>query len=162
MPRPPERRHLATTVTRKGGASKPAQRGASCGVSEAPRGDCDCVAESAGRNGQRSPAAISNAIASLYRENFGRGPRDARTLIRQDLVICALHDIFTPMERALIDAGREETVRQSRLDFQKVKRAQFVEVVEREVGRAVIAFMSQIHVNPDMGVEIFFLADDPA
>ena len=34
---------------------------------------------------------------------------------------------------------------------------QFTEVVEKALGRKVIAYMSQIHADPDMAVELFVL-----
>ncbi len=36
-------------------------------------------------------------------------------------------------------------------------RPQFVKAVEEITGRTVIAFMSQVHLDPDMAAEIFVL-----
>jgi uncharacterized protein YbcI len=36
-------------------------------------------------------------------------------------------------------------------------REQFCEAVEQRTGRKVIAFMSQVHFDPDMAAEIFVL-----
>jgi uncharacterized protein YbcI len=37
---------------------------------------------------------------------------------------------------------------------------QFTEVVENALGRKVIAYMSQIHADPDLAVELFVLEPD--
>ena len=44
-----------------------------------------------------------------------------------------------------------------RRSFQKAMEQQFKTVVEEATGRKVIAYMSQIHQNPDLAVEIFVL-----
>jgi len=36
-------------------------------------------------------------------------------------------------------------------------RADLIEIVERHLGRKVIAFMSQNHIDPDLAVEVFVL-----
>jgi hypothetical protein len=36
-------------------------------------------------------------------------------------------------------------------------RDDLVEIVERELNRKVIAFMSQSHIDPDLAVEVFVL-----
>jgi hypothetical protein len=44
-----------------------------------------------------------------------------------------------------------------RHDYQLVMRNELVEIVERELDRKVIAFMSQNHLDPDLAVEVFVL-----
>ena len=51
-------------------------------------------------------AAISNAIVGIFREYYGRGASRARTVMGADYVITFLEDIYTPVERTLIEAGR--------------------------------------------------------
>jgi uncharacterized protein YbcI len=107
--------------------------------------------------------AIGTAISRLHREHFGRGATTARTVYQRDYVIAFLEDIFTPAERTLIEAGNYEDVRRTRQALQMAVRKQFCEAVEQKTGRKVIAFMSQIHFDPDMAAEIFVLeprADD--
>jgi uncharacterized protein YbcI len=75
-------------------------------------------------------AAVSNAIASLHRTNYGRGPTRTRTVMGSDYVICFLEDVYTPVERTLIDAGRFDTVRATRNAFQDTMREAFSDDVE--------------------------------
>ncbi len=102
-------------------------------------------------------AAISNAITRLHRDHYGRGATTARTVIQRNYVITFLEDILTPVERTLLDAGQEHTVRETRQAFQLATRQRFSGAVEEIMDRKVIAFMSQVHFQPDLAVEIFVL-----
>ncbi|HEY0414761.1 MAG TPA: DUF2294 domain-containing protein [Gaiellaceae bacterium] len=111
------------------------------------------------QSGASSPAtAIATAITRMHRDHYGRGATRARTIIHGDVVAVVMEDIYTPVERTLLDAGKEETVRTTRHEFQMAMRTTFSDAVEQVMGRRVIAFMSQVHFNPDMGVELFVLA----
>src|SRR3954452_17545317 len=101
--------------------------------------------------------AISNAITRLHREYHGRGATTTRTVISRNHVVVFLEDIYTPLERTLIDAGEWEQVKRTRQAFQMAMRKQFTAAVEQELERKVIAFMSQVHLDPDMAAEIFAL-----
>jgi uncharacterized protein YbcI len=105
-------------------------------------------------------AAVSNTISGLHRTNYGRGPRRTRTLVGPDYVICFLEDSYTPVERTLINSGRFDTVRETRNALQDTMRAEFMAAVEEVVGRKVIGFLSQVHVDPDLSIEAFILEPD--
>jgi uncharacterized protein YbcI len=112
------------------------------------------------RDRGKMAAAVSNAISGLHRTHYGRGATRTRTVMGSDYVICFLEDVYTPVERTLIDAGKFETVRQTRNAFQDTMREKFSAVVEEAVGRKVIGFLSQVHVNPDLSIETFILEPD--
>jgi uncharacterized protein YbcI len=113
-------------------------------------------------NGQgRQAVAVGNAIAKLHREHYGRGATTVRTVIQRDYVISFLDDIYTPVERTLIEAGNQETVKVTRQAFQMAMGGMFSEAVEQIMGRKVIAFMSQVHFAPDMAAELFVLEPEP-
>ncbi|MEN3342367.1 MAG: hypothetical protein V7644_1771 [Actinomycetota bacterium] len=105
----------------------------------------------------RQAAAVSNAITRLHREHYGRGATVSRTVMHRNYVVAFLEDIYTPVERTLIDADRRDAVKETRQIFQQAMREQFSEAVEQITGRRVIAFMSQVHFEPDMAAEIFVL-----
>ncbi len=115
--------------------------------------------DGAGERGEQA-AAISNAIVGIHRQYFGRGASRARTVMGADYVICFLEDIYTPVERTLIDAGRFPAVQETRSAFQDTMRYKFSEAVEQVVGRKVVGFLSQVHVDPDLAVETFILESD--
>ena len=105
----------------------------------------------------RKAAAISNAITRLHREHSGRGATTTRTIIQRNFVVCFLEDIYTPVERTLIESDRRDAVRETRNLFQDAMGPRFRDAVEAATGRTVIAFMSQVHFEPDMAAEVFVL-----
>ena len=108
----------------------------------------------------RQAALISNAITRLHRDHYGRGATAARTIIQRNYVVCFLEDIYTKAEQTLIDAGKLQTVLRARNDFQDAMRPRFSQLVEEITGRRVIAFLSQVGADPDVGAEIFWLEPD--
>jgi uncharacterized protein YbcI len=108
----------------------------------------------------RAGSAVSNAITRLHREHYGRGATIARTIFQRNYVVCFLEDIYTPVERTLIKAGREDDVLHTRQIFQQAMRPEFTAAVEEATGRKVKAFMSQNHFDPDMAAEIFVLEEE--
>ena len=98
---------------------------------------------------------ISNAMVSLHKEQFGRGPTRARTSFAgSDLLICVLEDVLLPAERALVDMGQQERVRESRLFMQVATRDRFVATLEAIVGRRVASFVSAADPDRDVVYEI--------
>src|ERR1700742_984320 len=102
---------------------------------------------------------ISNTAVALHREHFGRGPGAAKTHVSDNLVVCVLTDVFTPLERTLIDAGQIERVRETRAAHHAATEEIYKGRMEAVLGRPVSAHLSTIHVDPDVAVDIFVLAD---
>jgi uncharacterized protein YbcI len=102
--------------------------------------------------------AIGNAITRIHREHYGRGATTTRTIVHRNHVITFLEDIYTPVERTLIEAGQTDAVKETRQIFQMAMRQKFVEAVQQVTGRTVIQFMSQVSFEPDIAVEVFVLA----
>jgi uncharacterized protein YbcI len=100
---------------------------------------------------------VTKGMISLHRRFYGKGPTKAKTYAVNDSVICVLEGGFTTVERTLIDQGNVEAVLDIRRQFQRTMEGQFTEVVEEAMGRKVIAYMSQIHADPDLAVELFVL-----
>jgi uncharacterized protein YbcI len=100
---------------------------------------------------------ISTAVVQLLHEYTGRGPTKAKTSINEDVVTVLLADTLTKGERKLVDNGLSERVLQLRHDYQLTMRDELVAIVERQLDRTVIAFMSQNHIDPDLAVEVFIL-----
>ena len=110
------------------------------------------------RQTTNSPSAmISTATVQLLHDYTGRGPTKAKTVITEDLVTVVLADTLTTGERTLVDAGRSERVLELRRDYQLAMRDELVAVVERQLERKVVAFMSENHIDPDLAVETFVL-----
>src|SRR5215210_9212611 len=84
-------------------------------------------------------AAVGNAITRLHRERYGRGATTTRTVFHANHVIAFLEDIYTPLERTLIEADDWEQVKATRQSFQMAMRPEFIKAVEEITGRTVIA-----------------------
>ena len=102
-------------------------------------------------------AAISNAIVGIHSKHYGKGPTKAKTYLIDDTIVCVMQDVFTTVERTLIDNGKGELVRDVRTTFQYALRHEFLEAVHEIVGRRPRAFMSQIDCDADMAIEFFLL-----
>jgi uncharacterized protein YbcI len=106
-------------------------------------------------------AQISTGLVQLHSRFYGKGPTKAKTHMVNDTVISILRGGFTTVERTLIDQGNVDAVYAMRRSFQMAMEEQFTTVVEAATGRTVIAYMSQIHQDPDLAVEIFVLEPSP-
>jgi uncharacterized protein YbcI len=100
---------------------------------------------------------ISNAMVALHRKHFGRGAGAAKSYVLDGMAVCILRDVFTPVEKTLMEAGKFEHVRRARLLHQVALEAEYTEPVEALTGRKVEAFVSSIHVDPDVVVQTFLL-----
>ena len=107
-------------------------------------------------------AEISNALVGLHKRFYGKGPVRAKTFLVDNTVLCLLEGGFTIVERTLIDIGRDEVVRDLRHNFQLAMQEQFTQVVEDRLDRRVVAYLSQVHTDPDIAVELFMLEPSPA
>jgi len=109
-------------------------------------------------------AQISTGLVQLHSRYYGKGPTKAKTHLVSDTVVCILRGGFTTVERTMVETGQVESVYQMRRSFQQVMEEEFRRIVEDATGRKVIAYMSSIHVDPDLAVELFVLepAEAPA
>lgn len=102
-------------------------------------------------------ASVTNAVVRLHRAHYGKGPTRSKSYFLDDILICIMSDVFTTVERTLIDAGEPESVRQTRLAFQEAMGDSFTEAVEEIVGRRVLGFTSQVLVDEDIAIDLFLL-----
>jgi uncharacterized protein YbcI len=102
-------------------------------------------------------ARISTGLVQLHSRYYGKGPTKAKTHMVNDTIVSILQGGFTTVERTLIEQGKVDTVHAMRRSFQSAMEEQFRGVVEEATGRKVIAYMSQVHTDPDLAVEIFML-----
>jgi uncharacterized protein YbcI len=114
------------------------------------------------RQGKPPTAMISTAAVQVLHDYTGRGPTKAKTTINDDLVTVLLADTLTTGERTLVETGHADRVIHLRHDFQLAMRDDLVAIVERQLERKVIAFMSQNHIDPDFAIEVFVLEPSAA
>ena len=106
--------------------------------------------------------AVSNAMVALHKEQFGRGPTRARShFAGPDALLCMLQEALLPAERAMVEMGEAQRVRESRMWFQSATTRKFIEAVEAIVQRTVYSFASAS--DPEQGVvmEIFVFEPEP-
>jgi uncharacterized protein YbcI len=103
-------------------------------------------------------AAVTNGIVRLFREYYGRGPTKAKSYILDDrIVVCVLEETMTKVEHTLVQNGHGDKVRDVRLTFQEAMADEFESEVARCMGRNVLAYHSQLTLDPDIGFEFFVL-----
>jgi uncharacterized protein YbcI len=104
-------------------------------------------------------AAVSNAVVGIHSKHYGKGPTKAKTYLVDDVVITVMQDVFTTVERTLIEHDKGDLVRDVRTAFQFTLRDEFMQAIQAIVGRDVRGFISQIDCNADIAVEVFLLAN---
>jgi uncharacterized protein YbcI len=102
-------------------------------------------------------AALSNAIVRIMREFYGKGAARSRTMLFDEYVFVILEDVLTTAEMTLRNGGAGGLVRRVRMRFEDLMTATFVGEVERLTGRTVVAYHSQVVLEPPSCFEIFVL-----
>jgi uncharacterized protein YbcI len=106
-------------------------------------------------------AAVSSAMVALHKEQFGRGPRRARSnFAGNDTLVCVLEDTLLPAELTMVQMGDQQRVRESRMFLQVATAAQFITAVEDVVGRKVHAFASATDPDRNTVFEVFTFEPD--
>jgi uncharacterized protein YbcI len=112
-------------------------------------------------HGGELAAAISTLTVRAVANHTGRGPTKARTTIADDAIFVVLEDTLTKGERTLVEHGDHDAVLGLRKKWQNAMRTDLACSIEELTGREVIGFMSDNHIDPDLGVEVFVLLKQP-
>jgi uncharacterized protein YbcI len=118
-------------------------------------------AASPDRSSNRILADVTEALVHLHRHYYGKGPSQAKSHVIDHTIVCMLYGGFTPVEQTLIDSGEAAAVHRVRSAFQKIMESEFCGRVEELTGRKVLAYMSQVHTDPNIAAEIFVLEPNP-
>ena len=107
---------------------------------------------------EESLIAVNDAMIALHSRYHGREPVTARTqMLGDDLLACMLGDVYTDVEKTMIELQRQAMVRETRSAFQQAMEQRFIAAVERITERRVRRFISTHHVGPDLELELFVL-----
>ena len=102
--------------------------------------------------------AVNEAMVALHQRYHGRRPVSARTqMMGEDLLACMLGDVYTDVEKTMIELQRQATVHETRGAFQQAMEHRFIAQVERLTRRRVVRFISTHNVGPDLELELFVL-----
>jgi uncharacterized protein YbcI len=108
-----------------------------------------------------SPAqldAVTDAMVALHDRYYGRKPVTARSqMLDGEVIACLLGDIYTDVEKTMIELQRQATVHETRSAFQRAMERRFIDAVEQATNRRVAKFISAHHVGPDLELELFVL-----
>ncbi len=102
-------------------------------------------------------AQLTSAVVRVHSQYLGRGPTRAQSFYRNNVVVVLMEDALTKAEQTLVANGKSDVVHGIRQEFQRAMRDDLIAAVEQLTGSAVIAFMSDNHVDPDMAAELFVL-----
>ena len=103
-------------------------------------------------------AAVTDAMVALHVRYHGRAPVSARSqMLGDDLLACLMGDVYTDVEKTMIELQRHATVRETRSAFQQAMEHRFIAAIEQITGRTVSRFISTHHVGPDLELELFVL-----
>ena len=87
-----------------------------------------------------------------------REPATSRTrMMGPDMLACMLGDVYTDVEKTMIELQRQALVHETRSAFQQAMQHRFISAVERLTGRRVAQFISTHGVGPDLELELFVL-----
>jgi len=101
---------------------------------------------------------VTEALVALHERYHGRTPANARSqMMGDDLLACLLGDVYTDVEKTMIEMQRKALVHETRSAFQQAMERRFSSAVETITGRRVAKFISTHHVGPDLELELFIL-----
>lgn len=102
-------------------------------------------------------AAVNDAAARIWAEMHGKGPREVKSYLKDDLLLVVMRGAMSRQERTLADGGRGDLVREARMVFEEIIRDKLVGAVEGLIGREVIDYQSQVLLRSEITVEIFLI-----
>lgn len=111
-----------------------------------------------GAVGDAELEGVTEALVVLHDRYHGRRPATARSqMMDDDMLACLLGDVYTDVEKTMIEMQRKALVHETRSAFQQAMERRFTSAVETITGRRVAKFISAHHVGPDLELELFIL-----
>lgn len=110
-------------------------------------------------------AAVSDAVIRFKREYMGRGPREVRTFLIEDMAVVRLRGVLTPAEQRLAQVedphrGRD-LIKQLRVELIEHGRDLLVSAVEQILGVRVVSLHTDVSTRIGESIIVFTLSSDP-
>lgn len=106
-------------------------------------------------------AAISDAIVRFEIDYMGRGPKEARSHIFEDLILVRLKGVLTPAEQQLTkSADGVELIKKMRSTLIENAKAEFSRVISNATGVAVRDILTDISTASGERIFVFLLDRD--
>ena len=103
-------------------------------------------------------AAISEAIVRFEIDYMGRGPKEARSYVVEDLILVRLKGMLTPAEQQLTKtADGVELIKKMRSTIIENARAEYSSVITNTTGVAVRDVLTDISTDTGERVFVFIL-----
>lgn len=103
---------------------------------------------------------LTAAISRFERDYLGRGPKEARTFIVDNLVVVRLQGILSPAERQLShENGGVQLIKQMRTRLIESSREALCGFVEEETGAEVVSMHTDISARTGERIFVFSLAE---
>jgi uncharacterized protein YbcI len=106
-------------------------------------------------------AQLSTAITQFEREHLGRGPKEVRTWIIQDLVLVRLKGVLTPAEEKLArDLDGHRLVKEVRRQLIEGSRSILDEMILSQTGVQVVSLHSDISIKTGERIIVFTVSEN--
>lgn len=106
-------------------------------------------------------AEISNIITKFEKEHLGRGPKEARTYILEDMILVRLKGVLTPAEEKLAaDKEGAQLIKQVRRRLIESSRTLFEEIIQDITGTEVISLHTDISSRTGERIFVFCLNEN--
>ena len=110
-------------------------------------------------------AEISEALIKFEKEYMGRGPKETKTYIIDDMILVRLRHVLTPAEQQLAkpsdNAKGRTLIKQVRTELLERARPLLEKVISDITGRRIISLHTDISTVTGNRVIIFTLEDSP-
>jgi len=101
-------------------------------------------------------AEISTAITKFEKEHLGRGPKEARTFIIEDMILIRLKSVLTPAERELaVDSEGAQLIKQMRRRLIESSRSLLEKIIQDIAGIKILSLHTDI--SSRTGERVFVL-----
>jgi uncharacterized protein YbcI len=99
-------------------------------------------------------AEISVAITKFEKDYIGRGPKESKSFIIEDMVVIRLKGVLTPAEEKLsTEDGGSQLIKQMRTRLIDSSKQILIEIIESITGSKVNSLLTDI--NPSTGERVF-------
>ena len=106
-------------------------------------------------------AAVTEAITQYERDHLGRGPKEAKTFIVENLVVIRLQGILSPAEQQLSkEKSGVELIKQHRMRLIESSSRELSRLVEQQTGATVISLHTDISSRTGERIFVFVLNED--
>jgi uncharacterized protein YbcI len=101
-------------------------------------------------------ADISTAITQFEREHLGRGPKESRSFIIQDMILVRLKGVLTPAEEQLAaEKDGAQLIKQVRMRLIESSRALLETMIREKTGAEIVSVHTDI--SSRTGERVFVL-----